>query len=61
MKREIAFEPERSCADCTDFAPVSQMITTPAGNVICRKCDKRRRQLAVERNQLQMFGQENLF
>jgi Zn finger protein HypA/HybF involved in hydrogenase expression len=57
----IAFEPERSCSDCTDFAPVSTMITTPAGNVICPRCNRRRQKLAANRAQLALFGQRGLF
>lgn len=53
-------EPMRSCSDCTDYAPVAQMIETPAGNAICPRCAKRRERLASERDQLSMFGQQSL-
>lgn len=51
----------RSCSDCTEYHPQAEMLPTPAGNVICARCNKRRRNLQAERDQLSMFGQENLF
>lgn len=51
----------RACSDCTEYAPEDQMISTPAGNVICPKCNNRRKRLAAERDQLTFFGQKGLF
>ena len=51
----------RSCSDCTDYKPVSTMTATPAGNVICPRCAKRRANLVAERDQLSMWGQNALF
>lgn len=57
----IAFEPERACSDCLEYAPVSTMPTTPAGNVICPSCVKRRARLAADRAQLSLLDQQSLF
>lgn len=52
---------QRACSDCIEYALVSEMVTTPAGNVICPRCAKRRDKLAASRAQLTMFGQNPLF
>lgn len=50
----------RVCSDCEEYAPIEKMTDTPAGNVICPKCAKRRATLAASRDQMTMFGQRSL-
>jgi hypothetical protein len=51
----------QACSDCEEYAPFFSMTKTPAGNVICPKCAKRRQRLEASRAQLSMFGQAGLF
>jgi len=52
---------QRACSDCCEYALVGEMTTTPAGNVICPRCAKRRERTEASRRQLAMFGQAGLF
>jgi len=50
----------RACSDCTEYTATERMTTTPAGNVICPRCAKRRERIEASRAQLSMFGQRSL-
>ena len=52
---------QRACSDCCEYAPTDSMTTTPAGNVICAACVKRREAQAGKRAQLSLLGQQSLF
>lgn len=53
----ISLEPERGCADCPSYAPVSEMKTQSDGRVTCKRCDRAAKDKASERAQLAFFGQ----
>lgn len=52
---------ERACSDCSEYAVVGEMLETPAGNMVCGRCARRRERMAGERAQLTMFGQDSMF
>jgi hypothetical protein len=52
---------QRACSDCEEWTALATMTRTPAGNVICPRCVKRRRNLAAQRAQLSLLDQQPLF
>lgn len=51
---------ERSCQECTSYAPESQMVSLSDGRMVCKPCARKVRKVGAERAQLSMFGQNSL-
>lgn len=51
---------ERSCADCTQYVPEVTMATKSDGRKVCKVCDRKSKDKAAEKSQLEFFGQQSL-
>lgn len=60
-QQDAAFlDKQRSCAICTEYTPLDQMIEKPDGRAICPTCSKRIERLARKSAQQSLFGQQSL-